>query len=72
MNIETLKKDIILKKGIYYFDFTASALALKSIEKEIKKILITYANTHSDSSLNSFITQQHYENARINLKNTLN
>ncbi|OCX42321.1 aminotransferase [Campylobacter ornithocola] len=71
MNIETLKQDIILKKGIYYFDFTASALALKSIEKEIKKILTTYANTHSDSSLNSFITQQHYENARTNLKKYL-
>ncbi|HEC1748783.1 TPA: aminotransferase class V-fold PLP-dependent enzyme, partial [Campylobacter lari] len=42
-----------------------------SIEKEIKKILTTYANTHSDSSLNSFITQQHYENARINLKKYL-
>ncbi|EAK0441586.1 aminotransferase class V-fold PLP-dependent enzyme [Campylobacter lari] len=71
MDIEKLKQDIILKKGIYYFDFTASALALKSIEKEIKKILTTYANTHSDSSLNSFITQQHYENARINLKKYL-
>ncbi|RKO65166.1 aminotransferase [Campylobacter sp. P255] len=71
MNIETLKQDIILKKGIHYFDFTASALALKSIEKEIKKILTTYANTHSDSSLNSFITQQYYENARANLKKYL-
>ncbi|WP_139453780.1 aminotransferase class V-fold PLP-dependent enzyme [Campylobacter armoricus] len=71
MKIEELKKDIILKKGIYYFDFTASALALKSIEKEIKKILATYANTHSDSSLNSFTTQQHYENARKNLKKYL-
>lgn len=71
MDIEKLKKDIILKKNTYYFDFTASALALKSIEKEIKKILPTYANTHSDSSLNSFITQQHYENARANLKKYL-
>ncbi|AJC86104.1 cysteine sulfinate desulfinase [Campylobacter sp. RM16704] len=71
MKIEELKKDIILKKGIYYFDFTASALALKSIEKKIKRVLTTYANTHSDSSLNSFITQQYYENARKNLKNYL-
>ncbi|MCR6591227.1 NifS-like aminotransferase [Campylobacter insulaenigrae] len=71
MDIEKLKKDIILKKNTYYFDFTASALALKSIEKEIKKYLKTYANTHSDSSLNSFITQQHYENARENLKKYL-
>lgn len=64
LNIETLKQDIILKKGIYYFDFTASALALKSVEKEINKILKTYANTHSDSSINSFLTQKYYEDAR--------
>ncbi|MBX1886741.1 aminotransferase class V-fold PLP-dependent enzyme [Campylobacter peloridis] len=71
MEIKDLKNDIILKKGIYYFDFTASALALKSIERKIKKILTTYANTHSDSSLNSFITQQYYENARYDLKKYL-
>lgn len=51
-----------------HFDFTASALALKCVEKEILKILPTYANTHSDSSLNSFKTQQTYEQARKDIK----
>ncbi|TQR33001.1 aminotransferase [Campylobacter sp. MIT 99-7217] len=71
MDIQNLKKDIILKKGLYYFDFAASALALKSVEKEIKKVLLTYANTHSDSSSSSFKTQQHYENARLSIKKSL-
>ncbi|EAI8183189.1 aminotransferase class V-fold PLP-dependent enzyme, partial [Campylobacter jejuni] len=48
-----------------------SALALKCVEKEISKILPTYANTHSDSSLNSFKTQQTYEQARKDIKKSL-
>lgn len=71
LKIEDLRKDIILKKGVYYFDYTASALALKSVEKEINKILKSYANTHSDSSLHSFKTQLYYEEARNNLKKYL-
>lgn len=70
--IDELKKDIILKKGVRYFDFTASALGLKSVEKEIKKVLLSYANTHSDSSLNSFATQKYYEEARAYIKKSLN
>ena len=72
MQINELKKDIILKKGVRYFDFTASALGLKSVEKTIKKVLLSYANTHSDSSLNSFATQKHYEEAREYIKKSLN
>lgn len=71
MDIEKLKQDIILKKGVYYFDFTASALALKSVEKQIRKILPYYANIHSDSSLNAFKMQKYYENARDIIKNSL-
>ncbi len=71
MDINSLKKDMILKKGVHYFDFAASALALKSVEKKIKSVLLTYANTHSDSASNSFITQKHYENARASLKKSL-
>ena len=71
MQIDELKKDIILKKGVRYFDFTASALGLKSVEKAVKKVLLSYANTHSDSSLNSFATQKHYENARQSIKKSL-
>lgn len=72
MQIDDLKSDIILKKGVRYFDFTASALGLKSVEKAIKKVLLSYANTHSDSSLNSFATQKHYEDARAYIKKSLN
>ncbi|MBZ7937059.1 aminotransferase class V-fold PLP-dependent enzyme, partial [Campylobacter molothri] len=71
MQISDLKQQIILKKGVLHFDFTASALALKCIEKQIAKILPTYANTHSDSSLNSFKTQQFYEQARDDIKKSL-
>lgn len=71
IQIDELKKDIILKKGVRYFDFTASGLGLKSVEKAIKKVLLTYANTHSDSSLNSFTTQKYYEEARQNIKKSL-
>ncbi|EPY0830549.1 aminotransferase class V-fold PLP-dependent enzyme [Campylobacter jejuni] len=71
LQISDLKKELILKKGILHFDFTASALALKCVEKEISKILPTYANTHSDSSLNSFKTQQIYEQARKDIKKSL-
>lgn len=72
MCIDELKKDIIIKKNVRYFDFTASALALKSVEKEIRKILLTYANTHSDSSLHSFLTQKHYEKAKQSIRKSLN
>ncbi len=71
MRISDLRKDLILKKGTLYFDFAASALALKSVEKKILKILPSYANTHSDSSLNSFKMQALYEEARVDIKKSL-
>ncbi|MBM0637094.1 aminotransferase class V-fold PLP-dependent enzyme [Campylobacter sp. VicNov18] len=71
LQISDLKKEIILKKGVLHFDFAASALALKCVEKELAKILPSYANTHSDSSLNSFKTQEIYEQARQNIKKSL-
>lgn len=72
LDIEALKRDLILKKGTLYFDFAASALALKSVEKKIAKILPTYANTHSDSALHSFKMQKLYEEARQSIKKSLN
>lgn len=71
INLENLKNDIILQDGIKYFDFAASALALKSVENEILRILQTYANTHSKTSSNSITTQNYYENARAKFKNLL-
>lgn len=71
MQMSDLKKDIILKAGVRHFDYTASALGLKSVECAVKKVLQSYANTHSDSALNSFATQKHYENARQSIKESL-
>ena len=72
MQIKDLKKDLILHKDTLYLDFAASALALKSVEKRIRKILPFYANTHSESSLNAFKMQKLYEEARSSIKKSLN
>lgn len=69
MNIN--KEDIILKEGIFYFDWTASGLAYRPIENEILRILKTYANTHSEASEHARITSEYYEKAKIGLKNLL-
>ncbi len=72
MQINELKSDIILKDNIKYFDYTASALALKSIELKMQDILKTYANTHSDSASNSKTTSKYYKNAKSYIKKSLN
>lgn len=71
VNLEHIRENIILKNGIYYFDFTASGLAYKPIEDEMAKILQTYANTHSISSSNAYKTAQIYEDSRRELKSLL-
>lgn len=71
MQIDELKDDIILDKEIRYFDFTASALALKSVENKVQNILKTYANTHSDSAKNSKLTSKYYKNAKQYIKQSL-
>ena len=65
------KENIILEEWIKYFDFTASWLAYNQIEKKIQKILLTYANTHSETWYNSKKTSIYYEKARESLKKTL-
>lgn len=72
MNIDKIRQNIILKDGIYYFDWTASGLGYLPIEDEIKRILQTYANTHSECSECSNITTNYYENARAGIKKFLN
>ena len=71
LSIDEVRKNIILKSGLYYFDYTASGLAYEPIEKEILSFLKTYANTHSDSSSSAILTQRRYENAREELKELL-
>nr|WP_096016052.1 aminotransferase class V-fold PLP-dependent enzyme [Campylobacter lanienae] len=72
LNIDKIRQNIILKDGIYYFDWTASGLGYMPIEDEIKRILKTYANTHSECSECSNITTNYYENARVGIKKLLN
>ncbi|MBR8465629.1 aminotransferase class V-fold PLP-dependent enzyme [Campylobacter sp. faydin G-140] len=71
IDLEHIRRKIILKEGIHYFDFTASGLAYKDIEEQVRQILLTYANTHSDSSSSAIKTQNLYENARAELKQRL-
>ena len=70
-NLDEIRKNIILKPGVHYFDYTASGLAYESVEREIADALKTYANTHSDSSSSAIITQRRYEGARESLKKLL-
>ena len=71
VNLDEIRKNIILKQGVHYFDFAASGLAYEPVEREIAEVLKTYANTHSDSSSSAIITQRRYEGARESLKKLL-
>lgn len=71
VSIDEIRKNIILKKGVRYFDYTASGLAYAPIEHKIAKYLKTYANTHSESASNALKTQKRYEKARQSLKDAL-
>ena len=71
LSLDEIRKNIILKPGVHYFDFAASGLAYEPVEREIAEALKTYANTHSDSSSSAIITQRRYEGARESLKKLL-
>lgn len=71
MDLQSLKNDVILEYGLKYYDFTASGLALKSIEDRIKNILPTYANTHSEHSSSAVLTSIYYDKAKLSLKKSL-
>ncbi|MBE3605760.1 aminotransferase class V-fold PLP-dependent enzyme [Campylobacter sp. RM13119] len=71
INLEHIRRNIILQDGIYYFDYTASGLAYESIEDRIRQMLKSYANTHSDSSSSAVATQNLYEESRKKLKQLL-
>lgn len=65
------RKDIILKKGARYFDFTASGLAFKTIQRRIASFLPYYANTHSDTSTHATITTALYKHSKEVIKECL-
>ena len=69
--MDFLKSQIILKDGIYYFDWTASGLGLKSVEDEMLNILQNYSNTHSECGANAKATSELYEFSRKKIKEYL-
>ena len=66
-----LRANTILAKGERYFDFTASGLAYKKIEKRLDSILPYYANTHSRFATHSAFMSAVYERAKERLKEML-
>ncbi|PAF52611.1 aminotransferase class V-fold PLP-dependent enzyme [Helicobacter sp. 13S00477-4] len=69
--LKQLKESIILKKGVRYFDWTASGLASSLIEKRISKVLPYYANTHSKASNHASLMVDLYEKSKEILKKNL-
>lgn len=55
----------------HYFDYTASGLAYEPIERRIREVLETYANTHSKEASMAAKTDEYYRHAREHLKNLL-
>ncbi len=71
INLNAIRRKIILEKGLYYFDFTASGLAYYDIEKKILNILKTYANIHSEFGYNAEKTDFLFKEALNNLYENL-
>lgn len=69
--MENIRRGIICDPNVLYFDYTASGLAYAPIERKIRRLLKTYANTHSEVSSNALKTQAHYANARESLRQSL-
>lgn len=69
--MKKIRKNIIKDEKILYFDFTASALAFKPIEKTIRKILKTYGNTHSEVSSTAVMTEKFCQISREKLRENL-
>lgn len=69
--LELLRENIILEKGARYFDWTASGLGFRLIEKRINEILPFYANTHSFFATHAKLTSALYEEARERLSASL-
>jgi len=69
--MEKIRQGIICDPSVLYFDYTASGLAYGPIERRIRTILATYANTHSEVSSSALKTQAHYLKARKSLRKSL-
>lgn len=63
-----LRDNVILAKGQYYFDFTASGLGYTPIQRRLASLLPYYANTHSRFATHSALMSEVYERAKERLK----
>lgn len=66
-----MREGTIVKKGTLYFDWTASGLAHKLIEKRVQKLLPYYANTHSDVSSHARLMSKIYQKSKQTLCESL-
>ena len=64
-------EQMVLKKGALYFDWTASGLASRIIERRVDEILPYYANTHSQSSQHALLFQDLYKSAKDRIRQIL-
>ncbi|WP_120946286.1 MULTISPECIES: aminotransferase class V-fold PLP-dependent enzyme [Helicobacter] len=66
-----VRESLILKKGVRYFDWTASGLASALVEKRVLKLLPYYANAHSEFSKHAALMQQVYLESKARIKKSL-
>ncbi|MCX2716711.1 aminotransferase class V-fold PLP-dependent enzyme [Helicobacter sp. MIT 21-1697] len=69
--LSQLRSNTILDSKHYYFDFTASGLAYKAINKRIESILPYYANTHSHIASNATLMSELYAEAKESIADAL-
>ncbi|CCF80799.1 nifS-like protein [Helicobacter bizzozeronii CCUG 35545] len=63
-----IRSSVVLKKGVHYFDWTASGLASTLIEKRLAKLLPFYANAHSGCSKHADWMQEVYLHSKQSIK----
>ena len=69
--LDFVREQTILKKGAFYFDWTASGLANRIIESRVLEILPYYANTHSTSAKHAMLIQSLYEESKRQIRQSL-
>ncbi|WP_300731901.1 aminotransferase class V-fold PLP-dependent enzyme [uncultured Helicobacter sp.] len=69
--LSTLRANTLLANGERYFDFTASGLSYRAINKRIESILPYYANTHSHFASHAALMSEIYERAKEHIAEAL-
>ncbi|WP_104690678.1 aminotransferase class V-fold PLP-dependent enzyme [Helicobacter heilmannii] len=69
--LEYIRQSVVLKKGVRYFDWTASGLASALIEKRVAKLLPYYANAHSGMSKHAHLMDLVYLHCKENIRKFL-